>query len=143
MKPLIVFFYIIIAALILSMCTTQQPAQGANATPTPAALPSSTTLPTKAPTQTSLPATTTAQPLPQAIVNVKEFLARELGIPAGKIKVVSFTAVQWPDSCLGVSTPGIMCAQIITSGYLIVLEADGVQYNYHTDLTGENLILAP
>jgi hypothetical protein len=80
---------------------------------------------------------------PSAVTAAQGALADKLGIPLSQITVVSVTPVEWPDSCLGVSTPGIMCAQIITSGYLIVLEADGVQYNYHTDLTGENLILAP
>jgi hypothetical protein len=80
---------------------------------------------------------------PSAVSAAQQDLAGKLGIPMSQITVVSMTPVEWPDSCLGVSTPGIMCAQIVTSGYLIVLEAEGTEYNYHTDLTGENIILAP
>ena len=98
MKPVIVFFYIIIAALILSMCTTQQPAQGAASTATAVTGPSATPRPTKVPTQALLPVTPTVQPLPQAIDNVKQFLAKKLSIQVDSIKVVSFSAVEWPDA---------------------------------------------
>jgi hypothetical protein len=63
-------------------------------------------------------------------------LSRSLGIPAGEVQVVSSAIVEWPDSCLGVALPGIVCAQMITPGYLIVLEANGVQYEYHTNDSG-------
>ena len=50
-----------------------------------------------------------------------------------KIKLVSTEAVDWPDSCLGVSTEGIMCSQVVTPGFRVVLEADGKQVEYHTN----------
>ncbi len=59
-------------------------------------------------------------------------LATNLGIPESDVKVVSTAIVEWPDSCLGVQQQGIMCAQIVTPGYLFVLEANGRQYEYHT-----------
>jgi hypothetical protein len=79
---------------------------------------------------------------PQAAVEAQEALADELGIPGSQVTIVSVAWVEWPDSCLGVRTPGIMCAQVITPGYLILLEADGQQYEYHTDLTGANVVQA-
>jgi len=80
---------------------------------------------------------------PPAALAAEEALSASLGIPAAEITIVSATPVDWPDSCLGVQTPGLMCAQVITSGYLVVLEANGVQYTYHTDLTGESVVAAP
>ncbi len=60
-------------------------------------------------------------------------LATNLGVPMSDVKLVSSSAVEWPDSCLGVALEGVMCAQIVTAGYLIVLEAGGRQYEYHTN----------
>lgn len=60
-------------------------------------------------------------------------LAENLGITPDKIKLVSNEAVDWPDSCLGVSIEGIMCSQIVTPGFRVVLEADGKQVEYHTN----------
>ncbi len=60
-------------------------------------------------------------------------LAQNLGITPDKIKLISTEAVDWPDSCLGVSTEGIACSQIVTSGFRVILEANGKQVEYHTN----------
>lgn len=60
-------------------------------------------------------------------------LAQNLGITPDKIKLISTEAVDWPDSCLGVSTEGIMCSQVVTSGFRVTLEANGKQVEYHTN----------
>ena len=60
-------------------------------------------------------------------------LAKNLAIAGSDVKLVSSAAVVWPDGCLGVALEGIMCSQIVTPGYLIVLEAAGRQYEYHTN----------
>ncbi len=60
-------------------------------------------------------------------------LANNLGIADSAVKVVSVTMIEWPDSCLGVAQQGVMCAQIVTPGYLFALEANGRQYEYHTN----------
>ena len=48
-------------------------------------------------------------------------------------RVVAVTAVDWPDTCLGVRTPGRVCAQVVTPGYRIIVEASGKRIEYHTD----------
>jgi hypothetical protein len=60
-------------------------------------------------------------------------LSKNLGITPDKIKLVSTEAVDWPDSCLGVSTEGIACSQVVTSGFRVILEANGKQVEYHTN----------
>lgn len=69
-------------------------------------------------------------------------LAQALGVSATQITVVSHTPVEWPDACLGVAMPNEMCAQMITPGHLIVLEANGRQYEYHTNATGSRVVPA-
>jgi hypothetical protein len=80
------------------------------------------------------PASGPAVEVPGAIVGrVKTALASGLGISVSDIQVVSAQIIEWPDSCLGVAAPGIACAQMVTPGYLVVLEAKGQQYEYHTN----------
>lgn len=80
--------------------------------------------------------------LPLAATNARLDLAAKLGLAHELlISVLSAEAVDWGDSCLGVETPGIMCLQVITPGYRVVLEAGGQRYEYHTNATGEQLVL--
>jgi hypothetical protein len=60
-------------------------------------------------------------------------LAPALGLPISRIKVVDLTMGEWPDACLGVSLPGVTCAEVATAGYIFTLEAEGRQYEYHTN----------
>lgn len=60
-------------------------------------------------------------------------LAQNLGITPDKVKLISTEAVKWPDSCLGVSTPGIMCSQVVTPGFRVKLGVNGKQVEYHTN----------
>jgi len=66
-------------------------------------------------------------------------LSKRTGIPVSDIKVVSVEAVQWPDTSVGCPQPGMMYAQVITPGYLIVLEAGGKTYEYHSAGAGVGL----
>ncbi len=69
-------------------------------------------------------------------------LAKNLGITPDKIKLVSTEAVNWPDSCLGVQTEGIMCSQIVTRGFKVILEANGKKVEYHTNQDGSEIVPA-
>lgn len=82
------------------------------------------------------PAATTAIP---AAAAAQAALASELGVPASEITVVSAEQVEWSDACLGASEEGEMCAQVITPGYRIVLEAGGKQVEIHTDASGQSV----
>ncbi len=66
------------------------------------------------------------------INKAKEDLAERLDVIKEEIKVKSTQKKDWPDSSLGCPKPGMMYAQVITPGYLIVLETVGKGYNYHT-----------
>jgi hypothetical protein len=101
------------------------------------------TPPAAAPAQEAPAAEPAAGAEAEAIaMTVSETLAQQLGVDAADVTVVSVEPVDWPDSCLGVSVPDVMCAAVITPGYRVVLEANGEQYEYHTDVTGEQIVLA-
>ena len=81
----------------------------------------------------------TPAPESKAIAAAIKDLSEALHIRKGDIRVVSFKQVDWPDACLGLAEQGEMCAQATTPGWRILLEAGGQQYEFHTDLTGENI----
>ena len=69
-------------------------------------------------------------------------LSMTLNLPADQIALVSNEAVTWPDGCLGVKKMGMMCTQALVEGYRIVFEADGKEYEVHTNGTGSSVVLA-
>lgn len=60
-------------------------------------------------------------------------LAERLSIPVSDIRVVAAYAVTWSDSSLGCPQEGMSYAQVLTPGYLILLEHDSNRVEYHTD----------
>jgi len=66
-------------------------------------------------------------------------LASNLGIDISQISVVSDNPVEFGDACLGVAMQNVMCAEVITPGRIVVLEADGVQYEYHASNDGSRI----
>jgi hypothetical protein len=66
-------------------------------------------------------------------------LAANLGLKESDISVVSNATIEFNDACMGVAMEGIMCAQVVTPGHIIVLEANGVQYEYHTNADGSRV----
>lgn len=66
-------------------------------------------------------------------------LAANLGLKESNISVVSKSDVEFADTCLDVALSNVTCAQAATPGMIIVLEADGVQYEYHVSADGTHV----
>ncbi len=79
---------------------------------------------------------------PVAALNARADLVKRLQIDPDTIKLVRAEEVDWPDGCLGVQTPGVMCIMVITPGYRVILEASGQQYEYHTNASGSAVRMA-
>jgi hypothetical protein len=77
------------------------------------------------------------------VFRAKSFLADKLSINEATIQFVEAQKVQWPDTCLGVQTPGIMCAFHVVDGFKIILSANGQTYEIHTNLDGSQVVLVP
>jgi hypothetical protein len=80
--------------------------------------------------------------LPGAALSAQQVLAAQLGILPEEVRILSVERVDWPDACLGIQTAGLMCAQVITPGFRVLLEAQGKRYEFHTDLSGSDVRLA-
>jgi hypothetical protein len=65
------------------------------------------------------------------IVKAKEDLAKRLSITAPEINVAEAAEVIWPDSSLGCPQEGMAYAQVLTPGFLILLEYNYAKYEYH------------
>lgn len=78
-----------------------------------------------------------------AVQAARQDLAQELNVNPYTIVLESVEFVEWPDACLGVEQAGVMCAQVVTPGYRVVLRAQDETYVYHTDETGSQVIPAP
>jgi hypothetical protein len=70
---------------------------------------------------------------PEVVFIAREALAKQLGLPVDQITIVNIVPVDWPDGCLGVSNPEMMCTMVITPGYRVVLSANGQNYEAHTN----------
>ena len=68
-----------------------------------------------------------------AVDTAKADLARRLEVSESQIKLVSANDKDFPDSSLGAPVGDEMSAQMISSGWQIVLDADGNNYEYRAD----------
>lgn len=74
--------------------------------------------------------------LPYAVDASRQFLAELMSVKPITIKVIDYSARDWPDGCLGIAEKDISCIQVITPGYLVKLELDGQTYNLRTNTSG-------
>lgn len=71
---------------------------------------------------------------------IKDLVSR-LGIQPEQVDLLSAELTQWPDACLGIARPDTACAEVITTGFKIILEHGGTEYEYHTDALGTQVLL--
>lgn len=95
-----------------------------------------TALPTQEPdkdgaqmAQPTLPLSTSG--LESLIEQAKEDLAHRLSISIAQINLVEAKGVVWPDSSMGCPQPGMAYLQVPEDGALIVLQVNGINYEYH------------
>lgn len=60
-------------------------------------------------------------------------LSNRLSLKTELVRVTSIESQLWPDTSLGCPQPGSEYAQQTVPGYRLQLEANGVDYVYHTD----------
>lgn len=81
------------------------------------------------------------EPLVRLIERATEDLMQVTSAAADEIIVVSVEEVEWSDTSLGCPEPDGMYAQMITPGYLLVLERDGKTYEYHSGTDPEGTLV--
>ena len=133
--------WLLLAAIMMGACAPVGAPTGAPAiTPTtPSVTPgtSSLTSPVPGGGLSTRPNAEVWASAPEAALQARGDLTRRLGIDPDTIGLVSAEQIDWPDACMGIQTPGVMCAMVVTPGYRVILEAGGRQYEYHTNLSGD------
>ena len=81
---------------------------------------------------TPLPSNSTDSNSMPEVAQARHDLATRLTITEAKIEVIEAKAIVWPDSSLGCPQPGMMYAQVLQDGLLIVLRAHQQLYEYHS-----------
>jgi hypothetical protein len=71
-----------------------------------------------------------------------EAIGDDLGVAPEAVRIVSVEARDWPDTALGCPRPGEVYAEVITPGFLIVVEADGETIEFHSDQR-DNVVRCP
>lgn len=92
-----------------------------------------TTVPTPMETSPSLPIPSIPG-LPALIEKAKADLSQRISIQASQINVLEAEEVFWPDSSLGCPQPGTAYDKVGMPGYLIVLQANGGEFEYHASI---------
>jgi hypothetical protein len=136
------YFVLLFAMSLLTACSQATPTGvypppgSIPATPTNIPYPPPTSIPTAVPpTPTQIPADLT--PAQKAAVQA---VATKYSIPVEQIQIVSTEAITWPTGCLGVVVPGVMCTDVVTPGFRIMLSANGQQFEIHTNQDGSSVI---
>lgn len=71
------------------------------------------------------------------VIETAGAMAREKsGQPQAAVRVVEAHEVRWASSALGCPGPGQSYLDVLTPGYLVVLEIDGQAYRYHAGRAG-------
>jgi hypothetical protein len=65
-----------------------------------------------------------------------------LELSQSALKVEQVEARQWSDTSLGCPRPGVLYAQVLTPGFLIVVSGGGKQLEYHSDERGRVVLCA-
>jgi len=79
----------------------------------------------------------------KAVSAAKATLAKKQNLNSDSIQLVDVQLVSWPDGCLGVQQPGIMCAMHVVDGYRIMLSANGQTYEVRSNLDGSQTVIVP
>jgi uncharacterized protein len=74
-----------------------------------------------------------------ALAEALPIVANLINVDPSVIKVTSVEAAVWADQCLGLAGPDEACAEMITPGYIVKLEAAGAELTFHIDLLGRDV----
>jgi hypothetical protein len=74
-------------------------------------------------------------------VRVRLKAAKIAGLPVENLKIFSLEAVDWPNSCMGINTPGRMCLDVITPGYKVVLMDGARRLVFHTNRNANSVAI--
>ncbi len=133
---LCIIAFVIFDSLSSKVETIYDPLKPSFVTPTPEEVAKTKINPPKEPT----PEPTSTPTIPSFGGKFIAELSRSAGLNPSEISVYSYEEVTFNNLGLGCPEPGMMYAQVITLGWIIIFEADQKKYEFHSDLEGNNFI---
>ncbi len=76
---------------------------------------------------------------PLVVFHARSVLAYQLEVLPENVDIRFFEAVTFPDECLDVPKPDEVCEPVVTEGFRIFLVAQGLEYEFHTDVWGYDI----
>lgn len=70
-------------------------------------------------------------------------VANLTGRPIYSFRIADGQPKIWPDGCLGLGKPDMVCAQVLTHGWQVIATDGQQSWNYRTNITGSLLNLEP
>jgi hypothetical protein len=70
----------------------------------------------------------------------RERLASKYGFDPGQTSLLSVTPMDWPDASLGCPRDGASYAEVVTPGFVILLQHGVTVYSFHTDTADEAIL---
>ncbi len=70
-------------------------------------------------------------------------VANRTGRPLYNFRIADSQPKVWPDGCLGLGKPDMVCAQMLTHGWQVIATDGQQSWNYRTNITGSLLTLEP
>ena len=67
-------------------------------------------------------------------------LATQLEVEEISLKTTGIELVNWPNASLGCPKPGYLYAQVVTPGYRITFDLNGILYRIHSNLEGTSIV---
>lgn len=75
-------------------------------------------------------------PVPEAVAAVRAHAAEKAGVNEGLVVVLTACEKDWSDSCLGLGGPVEFCLAVITPGYEVTVQVDGVEQKFRVNTDG-------
>lgn len=82
----------------------------------------------------------TTTPIPEQVTAVIERVAQERQVRLDAIMILSYTEETWSSTALGCPVPGRSYAQIVTSGFEILMTVAGELVIFHVDQSGAAIV---
>lgn len=87
-----------------------------------------------------MPEETLSVELQQALLAA---VAEQQSVSPEQLQITATQAMDWPDACLGIAEPDVLCAQMITPGWAVTVTDGQTAWQYRTDLDMLQVKLAP
>lgn len=90
--------------------------------------------------ETSTEKPTLPTPIQQAVL---QDLSKRTRQPVDSFQIMQADSQTWPDGCLGLSEPDVLCTMALVPGWQVVVSDGSQQWTYRTDDIGQVVKLDP